>query len=64
MCKILKVVPCRYFVAHIDNQRLTMKYRQFSQDEIKAVCRPLEVSSHEILRIAISNKNLLTNLFD
>ena len=43
MCENLKVIPCRYFMAHIDNQKLTMKYHQFSNDEIRAISKPLWV---------------------
>jgi hypothetical protein len=43
MCDNLKVIPCRYYLAHIDKQRLTMKYHQFSEDEIRAISKPLWV---------------------
>ena len=43
MCDNLKVIPCRYFMAHIDNQKLTMKYHQFSNEEIRAISKPLWV---------------------
>ena len=44
MCQNLKVTPCRYFLAHIDKQKLTMKYHQFSEDEIRAISKPLWVN--------------------
>lgn len=43
MCKNLKVIPCRYFMAHIENKRLVMRYHQFSNDEIRAISKPLWV---------------------
>ena len=44
MCENLKVIPCRYFMTHIDKQKLVMKYHQFSNDEIRAVSKPLWVN--------------------
>lgn len=43
MCQNLKVIPCRYFMAHIENKRLVMSYHQFSNDEIRAISKPLWV---------------------
>ena len=43
MCKNLKVVPCRYFMANIDNQKLVMRYHQFSPEEVRAISKPLWV---------------------
>lgn len=43
MCENLKVIPCRYFLAHVDKQRLIMKYHQFSDDEVRAISKPLWV---------------------
>lgn len=41
MCENLKVIPCRYFLAHLDNQKLYLRYHQFSPDEIRAIAKPL-----------------------
>jgi hypothetical protein len=46
MCENLKVIPCRYFMAHIDKQKLIMRYHQFSDEEIRAISKPLWVSSY------------------
>ena len=43
MCDNLKVVPCRYFLANIDKQKLTMRYHQFSPEEVRAISKPLWV---------------------
>lgn len=48
MCESLKVIPCRYFMAHIEKQKLTMKYHQFSDDEVRAIAKPLWVSPKKI----------------
>ena len=41
MCDSLKVIPCRYLMANIENQKLIMKYHQFSNEEIRAISKPL-----------------------
>lgn len=46
MCDNLKVIPCRYYLAHIDKQKLTMKYHQFSEDELRAISKPLWVYNY------------------
>lgn len=43
MCENLNVIPSRYFMAHIDDQKLVLKYHQFSDDEIRAISKPLWV---------------------
>ena len=43
MCENLNVVPCSYFMAHIEDQTLVLKYHQFSSDEIRAISKPLWV---------------------
>jgi len=43
MCDNLKVIPCRYFLAHIEKQKIIMRYHQFSIDEIRAISKPLWV---------------------
>jgi hypothetical protein len=43
MCDNLKVIPCRYFMAHLDNQRLSLRYHQFSHEEVRAISKPLWV---------------------
>ncbi|RMZ94674.1 leucine-rich repeat-containing 74B-like, partial [Brachionus plicatilis] len=41
MCENLKVIPCRYFMAHIENKKLVMRYHQFSNEEVRAISKPL-----------------------
>jgi len=41
MCETLNIVPCRYFMAHVEDQTLVLKYHQFSADEIRAISKPL-----------------------
>ena len=43
MCESLNVVPCSYFMAHIEDQTLVLKYHQFSSDEVRAIAKPLWV---------------------
>jgi hypothetical protein len=43
MCDSLNVVPCSYFMAHVEDQTLVLKYHQFSSDEIRAISKPLWV---------------------
>lgn len=46
MCENLNIVPCRFFMAHIEDQTLTLKYHQFSTDEIRAMAKPLWNNIH------------------
>ena len=41
MCNHLKVIPCSYFMAQIDKNKITLKYHQLSADEIRAMTKPL-----------------------
>lgn len=43
VCRNLNVVPCRYFIEHLDDQSLSMNYHQFRTDEIRAISKPLWV---------------------
>ena len=43
MCRNLKVIPCRYFMAHLDNNKLVLRNHQFSKEEIRAMSKPLWV---------------------
>jgi hypothetical protein len=43
MCSNLSVVPCSYFMAHVEDQTLVLKFHQFSSDEIRALSKPLWV---------------------
>lgn len=43
MCDNLNVIPCRYFLAHIEDEKIVMRYHQFSNDEIRALAKPLWV---------------------
>lgn len=46
MCDNLKVIPCRYFMAHIENKKLIMRYHQFSDDDVRAISKPLWNNFH------------------
>ena len=43
MCDNLKVIPCKYFLGHIENQKIVMRYHQFSGEEMRALAKPLWV---------------------
>ena len=43
VCDDLNVIPCRYFIEHIDQQTLCMNHHQFRTNEIKAISKPLKV---------------------
>jgi len=43
MCDNLNVIPCRYFLAHIEKEKIVMRFHQFSNDEIRAISKPLWV---------------------
>ena len=46
MCDNHKVTPCRYFLDHIDDQKLILRYHQFSSDEIGAISKSLSNNFH------------------
>jgi hypothetical protein len=37
------VIPCSYFIKHLDDQSLSMNHHQFRTSEIKAISKPLIV---------------------
>jgi len=51
MCDNLNVIPCRYFLAHIEDEKIIMRYHQFSNDEIRALAKPLWVCTFPIVGI-------------
>jgi hypothetical protein len=43
ICATLNVVPCSYFMANIEDQTLTLRYHQFSSEDVRAIAKPLWV---------------------
>jgi hypothetical protein len=62
ICATLNVVPCSYFLANIEDQTLTLRYHQFSSDDVRAIAKPLWVNRNFRLHLIIGRK-AETNLF-
>ncbi|CAF0808189.1 unnamed protein product [Didymodactylos carnosus] len=39
VCDNLKIIPCKYFMAHIEDRELILRYHQFSTDDIRAIAK-------------------------
>lgn len=45
-CQQSKLIPCSYFMAHIEDRELTLRYHQFSNDDVRAIARTLSVENN------------------
>jgi hypothetical protein len=43
LCERAKVVPCSYFLAHIQDEKLILCYHQFNTEDIQAITKTLAV---------------------
>jgi hypothetical protein len=43
LCEEAKIVPCSYFMAHIQKDEMVLRYHQFSTDDIRAITKTLTV---------------------
>ncbi|CAF1129647.1 unnamed protein product [Rotaria sordida] len=41
LCLHTKIIPCSYFMAHIQNKEMILRYHQFSTDDIRAIAKTL-----------------------
>ncbi|CAF1217272.1 unnamed protein product [Rotaria magnacalcarata] len=41
LCTQSKIIPCSYFMAHIEDKEMTLRYHQFSTDDIRAITKTL-----------------------
>ena len=48
MCEEEQIVPCSYFLAHIEDEKLLLRYHQFNTDDIRAITKTLTVSSKSL----------------
>ena len=43
LCGQSKIIPCSYFMAHIQDRELVLRYHQFSTEDLRAIARTLSV---------------------
>jgi len=43
LCEETKIVPCSYFMAHIEKDEMVLRYHQFSTEDIRAITKTLIV---------------------
>ncbi|CAF3550873.1 unnamed protein product [Rotaria sp. Silwood1] len=41
LCLQSKIIPCSYFMAHIQDKEMVLRYHQFSTDDIRAIAKTL-----------------------
>lgn len=45
LCADAKLVPCSYFMAHIQDDKMILRYHQFNTADIEAITKTLTVCS-------------------
>ena len=43
LCRQSNIIPCSYFMAHIQDRELVLRYHQFSTEDIRTIARTLSV---------------------
>jgi hypothetical protein len=43
LCLQSKIIPCSYFMAHIEDREMVLRYHQFSTDDVRAIAKALSV---------------------
>ena len=43
LCQQSNVIPCTYFMAHIQDKELVLRYHQFSHEDVRVIARTLSV---------------------
>ena len=43
LCQQSNVIPCTYFMAHIQDKELVLRYHQFNTEDIRVIARTLSV---------------------
>jgi hypothetical protein len=41
LCTQTKVIPCSYFMAHIQDKEMVLRYHQFNTDDVRAIAKTL-----------------------
>ena len=44
LCQQSNVIPCTYFMGHIQDKELVLRYHQFSSEDVRVIARTLSVS--------------------
>jgi hypothetical protein len=43
LCQRAQIVPCSYFMAHIQDEKIILRYHQFNTEDIRAIAKTLIV---------------------
>jgi hypothetical protein len=43
LCEQSKIIPCSYFMAHIQDTEMILRYHQFNTDDIRVITKTLSV---------------------